>query len=122
MPECVVGSDCEHVKSSATGRGGADGLDLGRPELPVAGPNVRGDEALEPERVSVPITNTSICLEFHIVCAGLGLTIDGESIPYVAGWGEDGALDAVNHFATTIDQIARQIENAIAGAVATASR
>src|SRR3954471_2435997 len=51
----------------------------------------------------------------YIVCAGLGLAIDGESIPYVAGWGEDGALDAVNHFATTIDRLARQIENAITG-------
>lgn len=58
----------------------------------------------------------------YIVCAGLGLTIDGESIPYVAGWGEDGALDAVNHFATTIDRLARQIENAIAGAAVTPSR
>jgi hypothetical protein len=58
----------------------------------------------------------------YIVCAGLGLTIDGESIPYIAGWGEDGALDAVNRFATTIDRLARQIENAITGSVATASR
>jgi hypothetical protein len=32
----------------------------------------------------------------YIVCAGLGLAIDGESVPYVAGWGEHGALDAVN--------------------------
>jgi hypothetical protein len=32
----------------------------------------------------------------YIVCAGLGLAIDSESIPYVAGWGEAGALDAVN--------------------------
>jgi hypothetical protein len=41
----------------------------------------------------------------YIACAGLGLTIDGESIPYVAGWAEDGALDAVNRFATTIDRL-----------------
>ena len=58
----------------------------------------------------------------YIVCAGLGLAIDGESIPYVAGWGEDGALDAVNQFAATIDRLARQIENAITGAAATAAR
>jgi hypothetical protein len=54
-----------------------------------------------------------------IVCAGVGLTIDGESIPYVAGGGEDGALDAVNHFATTVDRFARQIEHGIDGAAAT---
>jgi antirestriction protein ArdC len=58
----------------------------------------------------------------YIVCSGLGLAIDGESIPYVTGWGEDGALDAVNHFATTIDRLAREIENAIAAAAATTSR
>jgi hypothetical protein len=58
----------------------------------------------------------------YIVCAGLGLAIDGESIPYVAGWGENGALDAVNQFATMIDRLARQIENAIAAPAATTSR
>lgn len=49
----------------------------------------------------------------YIVCAGLGLAIDGESIPYVAGWGEHGALEAVNHFAATIDDLARRIETGI---------
>lgn len=48
-----------------------------------------------------------------IVCSGLGLAIDGETIPYVAGWGENGALDAVNEFAGTIDRLARRIENAL---------
>jgi hypothetical protein len=54
----------------------------------------------------------------YIVCAGLGLAIDGESVPYVAGWGEAGALEAVNQFAATIDRHARRIENAITGAPA----
>ena len=45
-----------------------------------------------------------------IVCAGAGLDIAGESIPYVAGWGETGALKAVTEFAAVIDTIARQIE------------
>jgi hypothetical protein len=58
----------------------------------------------------------------YIACSGLGLAIDGESIPYVTGWGEDGALDAVNHFATTIDRLAREIENAIGVAAVTTSR
>jgi hypothetical protein len=30
-----------------------------------------------------------------IVCAGAGLDVGDESIPYVAGWGDNGALDAV---------------------------
>src|SRR5207249_7353779 len=49
----------------------------------------------------------------YVVCAGVGLAVDGESIPYVAGWGEDGALEAVTHFADTIDSLARLIEDAL---------
>ncbi len=45
--------------------------------------------------------------------ASAGLDISGESIPYIAGWGEDGALDAVNQFAGVIDTIARRLEDAI---------
>ena len=41
------------------------------------------------------------------------MDVGGESIPYVAGWGEQGALDAIREFAGTIDQIARRIEDAI---------
>jgi hypothetical protein len=48
-----------------------------------------------------------------IVCAGVGLAVDGETIPYVAGWGEDGALNAVSQFADTIDRLARRIEDAL---------
>src|SRR5581483_3998391 len=55
-----------------------------------------------------------------IVCAGAGLDIGDESIPYVAGWGETGALDAVTEFAAVIDTIARQLEAAIAPTDATA--
>jgi len=49
-----------------------------------------------------------------VVCSSVGLAVDGESIPYVAGWGEEGALDAVTEFAATIDTLARRIEDAIA--------
>jgi hypothetical protein len=35
-----------------------------------------------------------------------------ETIPYVAGWWEDGALDAVTKFAETIESVARRIEDA----------
>jgi antirestriction protein ArdC len=53
------------------------------------------------------------CAAF-VVAAGLQLETGGESIPYVAGWGEDGALDAVSEAAELIDEIARRIEDALA--------
>lgn len=49
----------------------------------------------------------------YVVCSSVGLDVGGESIPYVAGWGEDGALDAIREYATTIDAIARRIEEAL---------
>jgi hypothetical protein len=49
----------------------------------------------------------------YIVCASVGLDVGGESIPYIAGWGEDGALDAIGEYAQTIDDIARRIEDAL---------
>ena len=48
-----------------------------------------------------------------IVCSSVGLDVAGESIPYIAGWGEDGALDAIREYAQTIDTIARRIEHAL---------
>jgi N-terminal domain of anti-restriction factor ArdC len=48
-----------------------------------------------------------------IVCAGIGLDVGGESIPYVAGWGENGAVEAVTEFAGVIDTLARKLEDAI---------
>ena len=35
----------------------------------------------------------------YIVCSSVGLDVGGESIPYIAGWGEDGALDAIRDYA-----------------------
>ena len=50
----------------------------------------------------------------YVVLAGqVGLDVGGESIPYVAGWGEAGELDAIREYAETIDRIARRIEDAI---------
>jgi len=55
----------------------------------------------------------------YVVLAGqAGLDVGGESIPYVAGWGETGALDAIREYAETIDRIAPRIEDAIAPAAA----
>ena len=50
-----------------------------------------------------------------IVLARVGLDVSGETIPYVAGWGEDGALEAVSEFAQLIDGLARRIAHAIEG-------
>lgn len=47
------------------------------------------------------------------VLGSVGLDVSGESIPYIAGWGEDGELAAIRRYAQTIDNIARRIEDAI---------
>jgi hypothetical protein len=49
----------------------------------------------------------------YIVCGSVGLDIGGETIPYIAGWGEDSAFDAIREYAETIDAIARRIEDAL---------
>jgi hypothetical protein len=48
-----------------------------------------------------------------IILSGAGLDTAGETIPYVAGWGETGALEAVTEYAELIDRLARTVENAI---------
>jgi hypothetical protein len=60
------------------------------------------------ERAEVLVDSVTYC-----VLGAAGLDVGGESIPYVAGWGEDGALDAIREYAHTIDQIARRLEDAI---------
>jgi hypothetical protein len=50
----------------------------------------------------------------YCVLGSVGLDVAGESIPYIAGWGEHGALDAIREYAQTIDTIARRIEEALA--------
>jgi hypothetical protein len=49
----------------------------------------------------------------YVVCSSVGLDVGGESIPYIAGWGEDGALDAIREYAEAMDAIARRIEDAL---------
>ena len=50
----------------------------------------------------------------YVVCGQVGLDVDGESVPYVASWGEHGALQAVHTFAETVDAVASAIEDAVA--------
>jgi N-terminal domain of anti-restriction factor ArdC len=54
----------------------------------------------------------------YVVAASVGLDVGGESVPYVAGWGETGALQAVTAFASTIDELARRVETVLAAGVA----
>lgn len=49
----------------------------------------------------------------YIVCGSVGLDVSGSSVPYVAGWGESGELDAIRAYAETIDGIARRIEDGL---------
>jgi hypothetical protein len=51
-----------------------------------------------------------------LAASTVGLAVGGETIPYVSGWGEDGALEAVTEFAETIDQVARRIEDVLLAA------
>jgi N-terminal domain of anti-restriction factor ArdC len=52
----------------------------------------------------------------YIVCGQVGLDVADESIPYVASWGEAGALQAIHAFAERVDAVARAIEEAIRNA------
>jgi hypothetical protein len=56
-----------------------------------------------------------------LAASTVGLAVDGETIPYVSGWGEDGALEAATEFAETIDEVARRIEDVLLGACEQAS-
>ena len=49
----------------------------------------------------------------YTAASAAGLDTSGESIPYVAGWGEDGALEAIQQVAELIDTVAPRIETAI---------
>jgi N-terminal domain of anti-restriction factor ArdC len=49
-----------------------------------------------------------------LAAASAGRDVSGESVPCVAGWGEDGALEAVTQFAKTIDELARRVEAVLA--------
>ena len=48
-----------------------------------------------------------------VVLGTVGLDTSGETVPYIAGWGESGALEAITEFAHLIDGLARQVERAI---------
>ncbi|HSZ12873.1 MAG TPA: ArdC family protein [Solirubrobacteraceae bacterium] len=49
-----------------------------------------------------------------IVCRSIGLDTSGESIPYIAGWGEANDVAAIRRYAETVDTITRTLESAVA--------
>jgi hypothetical protein len=49
----------------------------------------------------------------YIVCGSVGLDTSGATVPYVAGWGESGDLDAIRGCAEAIDAISRRIEDSL---------
>lgn len=49
-----------------------------------------------------------------IVTRGIGLDTSSSSVPYVAGWGEANDLDAIKAHAKVVDDVAKQIEDAVA--------
>jgi hypothetical protein len=49
----------------------------------------------------------------YLVCQAAGLDVSASSVPYVASWGESGALEAVQQNAELIDQVARQLEGVV---------
>jgi N-terminal domain of anti-restriction factor ArdC len=63
------------------------------------------------ERCEVLVDCVTYCVLGYV-----GLDVGGESIPYVAGWGERGGLDAIREYAAMIDTVARRIEDALAPA------
>ena len=68
-----------------------------------------GYEEFGRERAEVLVDCATFC-----VLQTVGLDVAGDSVPYVAAWGEDGALEAVRTFAGRIDEVAKRIEDALA--------
>jgi N-terminal domain of anti-restriction factor ArdC len=49
----------------------------------------------------------------YVAASAAGLDTSGESIPYVAGWGGNGALEAIQQVAELIDRVALRLEKTI---------
>jgi antirestriction protein ArdC len=49
----------------------------------------------------------------YSVCAAAGLDTGGDSVPYLAAWGGEGANDKIEAYAALIDRLARRIEDAV---------
>jgi len=60
-----------------------------------------------------PPSSEPAAVEPTFVRSSVGLDTAGSSVPYIAGWGKHGQLDAIKHYAETIDTIARGIEEVL---------
>ena len=71
-----------------------------QPPGPHAGPRARA-RARPRLRASTAASKAEVLVDCvtYVVCSSVGLDVGGESIPYIAGWGEDGALDAIREYA-----------------------
>jgi antirestriction protein ArdC len=66
--------------------------------------------------LSRPLEELVVEAVSYVVCAGAGLDTSPDSVPYIAGWAGDDALDQLQRAAELIDGLARRIEEAIAPA------
>ena len=65
------------------------------------------------ERFSRPEAELIVESVACIVCGSVGLDTSSESVPYLAGWNLDQAVERIELLAGTIDQTARAIERAL---------
>ena len=48
----------------------------------------------------------------YAVCSTVGLDVSGYSIPYIAGWGGEDAMEPIERYAELIDRLAKRLEDA----------
>ena len=58
----------------------------------------------------------------YIVCSSVALDVGGESIPYIAGWGEDGELDAIRDYAASASGVIAPFGGSGFGAITSSMR
>jgi hypothetical protein len=138
--EPVDGDSHAHLLPRLIAHAGALGYRVDERELPSAGPNGWCDHRLSLIVVGAGAANRRVRVLVHelahahgigyeqytrrqaevlvdtvthIVLGQAGLDVSGETVPYVAGWGESGGLDGIRAYAKTIDEVARELEQAI---------
>ncbi len=99
---------CDHKRAEIVVATGAANREVRTLVHELAHAHGLGYAELGRERCEVLVDCVTYC-----VLGCVGLDVGGESISYVAGWGEDGALDAIREYAATIDTVARRIEDAL---------
>lgn len=73
----------------------------------------RASERAAPGELGVDGGNevSAVIMADHLCdSAAIGLDTSGESLPYIAGWGEANDMEAIRRYAETVDTIARTLE------------